>query len=399
MSDESPDSSLFASRAARVTLVMFCLFGTAGVTLVFLPRWLEVERGLSGAQIGAVLSLAQAARILTGPAIALWADGAADRRTPIRLISLAALAAYAVFFFLAQGFWALLTIGFVALSLSQALTPLVEAATLRATAQGRLSYGFARGMGSIAFIIANIAGGFLVARFGLGAVVVWVLAGLATVGASAWLGLSPDPLVRHVRDGAGRLDALGDLLRSRRFLILIVACGLIQSAHGFYYGFSTLVWRGQGISPETVGLLWAFGVAVEVAFLWSLTPIERRMSPEWLILVGAAGGVLRWGLMGFAPGGAVLWPLQALHALSFAAAHVGAMRLLYREAPEASAAMAQTLYSALSAGLLMGASTLLSGVLYDAGGARGYWAMAAMALAGGALALLLLPRARSLTGR
>jgi MFS transporter, PPP family, 3-phenylpropionic acid transporter len=398
VSDDSPDSSLFATRAARVTLVMFCLFGTAGVTLVFLPRWLEVERGLSGAQIGAVLSLAQAARILTGPAIAFWADGAADRRTPIRLVSFAALAAYAAFFFLAQGFWALLAVGFIALSLSQALTPLVEAATLRATAQGRLSYGFARGLGSVAFIIANIAGGVLIARFGLGAVVAWVLAGLATVGASAWLGLRPDPLVRYRRGGAGRLDALGDLLRNRRFLILIVACGLIQSAHGFYYGFSTLVWRGQGIPPETVGLLWAFGVAVEVAFLWSLTPIERRLSAERLILIGAAGGVLRWGLMGFAPVGAVLWPLQALHALSFAAAHVGAMRLLYREAPEASAAMAQTLYAALSAGLLMGASTLLSGVLYDAGGARGYWAMAAMALAGGALALLLPPRAKPLTG-
>jgi PPP family 3-phenylpropionic acid transporter len=87
----------------------------------------------------------------------------------------------------------------------------------------------------------------------------------------------------------------------------------------------------------------------------------------------------------------VLWPLQALHALSFAAAHVGAMRLLHREAPEHSAAMAQTLYAVLSGGLFMGVSTLLSGYLYDIGGAIGYWAMAAMAAAGGALALLLIP--------
>jgi PPP family 3-phenylpropionic acid transporter len=57
--------------------------------------------------------------------------------------------------------------------------------------------------------------------------------------------------------------------------------------------------------------------------------------------------------------------------------------------------MAQTLYAALSAGLLMGASTLLSGHLYDVAGARGYWAMAAIAAAGGMLALLLLkPDAR-----
>lgn len=384
--------ALFGSRPGRVTLVMSCLFATTGVVLVFLPRWLEVERGLNGAQIGAVLSLAQAARIITGPAIALWADGARDRRTPIRVLALAALAAYAAFFLVGRDFATMLTLGFVALSTTQGLVPLVEAAALRATAQGKFSYGVARGIGSVAFIVANVAGGALVARFGLGAVVVWVLGALALTAASAWLGLRPDPPSHALAQERGaRLSAIWQLLRTRRFLILIVACGLIQSAHAFYYGFSTLVWRGQGVAPGTVGLLWGFGVAVEVAFLWSLAPIERRVSPEALIIAGAAGGFVRWTLLGFAPIGLVLWPLQALHMLSFAAAHVGAMRLLYREAPEASAAMAQTLYAVMSGGVLMGASTMLSGALYDAAGAQGYWAMAVFALAGGALALLLLP--------
>lgn len=395
--------SVFASRAARVTLVMSCLYGAFGVILVFLPRWLEVERDLAGAQIGAVLSLAQVGRIVTGPLIAFWADGVADRRTPMRIVALCAVAAYGAFFFLARDFWSLLGFGFVALSLSQGLTPLVEAAALRATAQGKLSYGLARGIASLSFIIAATAGGFLVARFGLIAVAAWVLSGLALTALSSWIGLAPDPprIEPASRGRAARLAALGDLLRSRRFVILIFACGLIQSAHAFYYGFSTLVWRGQGLPAETVGLLWGFGVAVEVVFLWSLGPIERRISPEAMIIAGAAGGALRWILMGFAPVGLVLWPIQALHALSFAAAHVGAMRLLFRGSPEQAAAMAQTIYSALSAGVLMGASTLASGMLYDAHGARSYWAMAGLAAAGGALALLLLqperrvPRATS----
>jgi PPP family 3-phenylpropionic acid transporter len=137
-------------------------------------------------------------------------------------------------------------------------------------------------------------------------------------------------------------------------------------------------------------LLWALGGVAEVAFLWSLPVIERRLSPEALILSGATGGFVRWIVLGFAPVGWILWPLQVLHCLSFAAAHVGAMRLLYRYTPEANAGMGQTLYAALSGGVLMGASTLLSGHLYDAIGARGYWAMAAIVLAGGLLALSLL---------
>lgn len=372
---------------------MACLFSSSGVILVFLPRWLEVERHLAGAEIGLVLSLAQLARIFTGVAIASWADSVADRRTPLRFISIAALATYAGFFFLAQGFWELLAWGFVALSLTAAMTPLVEAATLRATAQGKLPYGVARGIGSIAFIFANVAGGVLVARFGVGAAVVWILGALASVVLSSWGALGADPAPARAQH-TSRFSGLTTLLRSRRYLILIISCGLIQSGHAFYYGFSTLVWRGQGIPADIVGLLWGFGVVVEVLFLWSLAPIERRVSPEALILAGAAGGIVRWSLMGFAPTGLLLWPLQALHVLSFAAAHVGAMRLLYREASESSAAMAQTLYAATSSGILMGLATLLSGALYDAVGAQGYWAMAAIVAVGGALALLLLNPSR-----
>lgn len=387
--ESPPRTSIFASRAARVTMVMSTFFSTTGVTLVFLPRWLEVERDLTGAQIGIILSLAQFARVLTGPILAYQADKAADRSTPIKLVVAAGLAAYAAFFFMADGFWPLLIIGFIALSLTQSINPLIEAATLRATAQGKISYGLARGIGSVAFIAANVLGGVVISRFGLVAVVVWVLCGLALTAATAAFGLKPDPA--PPRPATMRGGGAGDLLRNRRFLIVIVACGLIQAAHGFYYSFSTLVWRSQGLSPEFVGVLWGFGVVIEVAFLWTLPFFERRTTPEGLILIGAGAAVVRWFVMGFAPLGLVLWPLQALHVASFAAAHVGAMRLLYREAPEHSAAMAQTLYGATSGGILMGASTLLSGYLYDLGGAVGYWAMAAMAGAGGLLALLLLP--------
>jgi len=390
------DASFFGSRAARVTLVMSCLYSATGITLVFLPRWLAGERALNGAEIGALLSLSQLTRIVLGPAIAFWADGHADRRTPIRLLAPAAIAAFLAFFFLARDFTSLLVTGFLALTLMGAITPLVESAALRATASGKVSYGFARGIGSVSFIISNVGGGIVIARFGLDAVVVWVLAALFAVALSSWLALHADaPLAApHALTLSARAEAVRGLLRNKRYVILIVSCGLIQAAHGFYYGFSTLVWRGQGISPEAIGVLWAIGVGVEVAFLWNLRFFERWLSAEALILIGAFGGALRWTLLGFGPTGAVLWPLQAMHAISFAMAHVGAMRLLTREAPENAAAMAQTLYAALSSGLLLGAASLISGILFDAAGAHGYWAMSAMAFAGGLIALGLLAPAQ-----
>ncbi len=373
-----------------MTLVMAFLFSASGMLMVFLPRWLAGEHGLTGVQIGAVFSLAQLTRILTGPIIAYWADAATDRSAPLRIVSVATIAAFAGFFFVANDFWSLLLWGFAALSLMQAMTPLVEAGVLRATAQGKLSYGIARGIGSISFIVATTAGGLLVSRFGPGAVVVWTLAACTMAATSAWFGLRREFRVATVPTARDGVHAIAALVRQPGFLVLIVSCGLIQSAHAFYYGFSTLVWQAQGLGDATAGLLWGFGVAVEVVFLLCLSPIERRVSPRTLILAGAAGGVVRWLMMGFAPVGLLLWPLQALHMLSFAAAHVGAMRLLYRAAPE-RAALAQTLYAGLSGGLFMGASSQFSGILYDLHGARGYWLMAGLAALGGALAVLIAP--------
>ena len=385
----------FPTRLAGVTAVMCCLFAGNGIVLPYLSRWLEADRHLHGAEIGAVLSLAQLTRLAVGPMIALWADGALDRRMPIRVLSIAASLAFAGFFFLAHDFQSLLIWGFAALTLSQGLSPFVEGAVLRASEEGRISYGLARGMGSAAFIVANVLGGATIARFGPGAVVAWVLSTYALLVITSWTGLKhePAPVEAHGVPLRERVKSAAALLRTRRFVILIIACGFIQSAHAFYYGFATLVWRGQGIDAGTVGLLWGFGVTAEVAFLWSLPLIERRLQPEVLIVMGGAGATVRWLLMSFAPTGFVLWPIQALHALSFASSHVGAMRLIYRETPQAAAGLAQTLYAALSAGLFMGLSTLLSGVLYDAIGAHGYWVMSGIALTGAAIASQLLKSA------
>jgi len=385
------DSPPSASRAVRVTMLICCLYGTTGLVMPYLGRWLEVERGLIGAEIGVILSLPSLARIVTGPLLAFWADGVSDRRLPMRVIAVSGVAAYAAFFLFARDITSLLITGFVALTLMYALAPFAEGALLRATATGKISYGLARGFGSLAFIVANVLGGVLIARFGLGAVIAWTLSSMSLAALSAMFGLHADPAPTGAseRSAGERFNEAKALLRNRRFLLLIFSCGLIQSGHAFFYSFSTLVWRAQGISPEVVGQLWAIGVLIEVAFLWALPFVERRSSPEALILFGAGAGVVRWLAMGLGPTGFWLWPLQAMHGLTFAAAHMGAMRLLYREAPESSAGMAQTLYSALSGGLLLGGATLISGVLYDQVGAQGYWAMAVLCVLGALLALQL----------
>ena len=165
------------------------------------------------------------------------------------------------------------------------------------------------------------------------------------------------------------------------FMMAVTAVSLIQASHAFYYGFSAIAWREQGISTGDVGLLWAFSVVVEVALMWLIEPWRRRLGigPMPMLLLGGGAAVLRWAALAFAPPLALLWPLQALHALSFAAVFLAAMQMIEALAPPGQETAAQMIYSSLSAGLFIGLATVISGPLYDDHGVRGYLAMGVLA--------------------
>src|SRR5262245_4488812 len=110
------------------------------------------------------------------------------------------------------------------------------------------------------------------------------------------------------------------------------------------------------------------------------------LAPTTLIMLGAAGAVVRWSAMAFDPPTALLPPLQCLHALSFGATHLGALGFMARAAPAELGATAQG-YLAVALGLVMAAAMGISGLLYARWGGLAYGAMALAAAAGGVFAL------------
>jgi hypothetical protein len=86
----------------------------------------------------------------------------------------------------------------------------------------------------------------------------------------------------------------------------------------------------------------------------------------------------------------VLALLQLLHALTFGAAHLGAMHHLARRLPADQAATGLALYSAVVGGIGQGLILLLGGVLFGLAGGLAFLAMAALAALGAVIALVLL---------
>jgi PPP family 3-phenylpropionic acid transporter len=180
------------------------------------------------------------------------------------------------------------------------------------------------------------------------------------------------------------MSSARDLLRNKALLAAVVAASLIQASHAVYYGFSALGWEAAGLDGGAIGALWALAVLAEIV----LFAVSGRLplAPTTLIMLGAAGAVIRWGAMAFDPPPALLPPLQCLHAVSFGATHLGTVGFIARAAPADFGATAQG-YLAVALGLVMAAAMGISGVLYARWGSLAYGAMAAVAAAGGLFAL------------
>ncbi len=370
------------SRVFALGLFYCSIFIGTGVSLPFMPVWFRAH-GLSGAQIGIILAAPMLARIVIAPALAVWADGFRIRRTPMILLGLAAAACYGLIG-VVSGYGPWLVFWLAASTLLATLIPLADVLTMRRARVEGFNYGLPRGIGSIAFVVANIGMGGLLAWTGPDLIIVWIcVAGLLAAVAARTL-LPPDP----VHEGGERPErrdrwrGVSELMLNRPFLLAVISTSLIQATHAFYYAFSALLWKGQGLSATVIGLLWATGVAAEIAFMWFLEPWRRRVGPEALVVIGGVAALVRWTAYAFTPPLWLLFPLQTLHALSFAAVLMGSLQLIERHAAARSASAAQTISSAFSGGLVIGLATLASGALFDAAGVLGYLGMSVLALLG-----------------
>lgn len=341
------------------------------------------HHGLSGGEIGLILSLPMLARAFTAPLLAVWADSFRLRRTALIVMSLGVAAGYAAMT-LPLGFAGWAVLWFAAWSMFATLSPLTDVLVLNRARRDGFNFGWPRGIGSAAFIFATVAMGWMLARGSPDLVLVWIIGAAALAAVAARYLLPPDPVheegsLSSLRE---RMAGLGGLFRDPAFMTAVLAAGLIQSGHAFYYGFSTLAWKQQGVPESVVGLLWGVGVAAEVAFLWFLEPWRRRAGPRRLLVLGGLAAILRWTAFSFAPPLWLLFPLQSLHALSYAATFLGSLQVVERLSTPRNASAAQALNSALSGGVLLGVATMASGPLFERFGAQGYWLMSAMALAG-----------------
>lgn len=358
----------------RLALYYAAIFVGPGVTLPFLPAFLAA-RGLGPSGVAAALAVQQLCRLAAGPLIGRAADQTGRRSEAAALAAgLGVLAGLALF--AAAGPVALILACGLAGMASAPLAPLGDAMALRAASMGLCDFARVRGLGSISFVVGTLAGGFAVAQLGT-TVVPLAMAGGFAAAVIAALSL-PDLAIARAR---GRGLGLG-LLRSRNFQLLLLASGLIQGSHALHYGFSVLYWDSAGIGADLSGVLWTIGVVAEIGLLVAGRRGVGGLGPAALLGIGGVAGAVRWAVTAATTEPWIIGPVQALHALSFAATMLGAAGLLARMVPPELGATAQTLHAALGPGLGMLLLTAASGPLYGWFGGLAFLGMMAACLAG-----------------
>jgi PPP family 3-phenylpropionic acid transporter len=339
-----------------------------------------------------LLALGTWAKAATNPGFGRLAD--ASRRPRLVLAGMAAVVlAGSTAFHGAAGFWPLLAVYLLVFPIFQALIPVGDSRALVVASARGLDYGRMRLWGSLAFLLAVLGVGELL-DVASPDTIPWLLSGAFALVLLTAAALPAASEREAARAEDGRRRGLRTLLREPWFLVFLATGALLQASHAVYYAFSAVHWTAAGLSPSTVGWLWAEGVIAEILLFSVSGRVLARIGPLGLLGAAALGGLVRWTVLAGTTALPALILVQGLHAATFGAAHLGAVHFITRHAPRDLQASAQGLSSAAAGGVGMGLAMLVAGTLYERTGGAAFLAMTAMCAAAGVLTLVLARRPR-----
>jgi len=274
------------------------------------------------------------------------ADHTAKRTVWIRLNTVLGVLGFIAVFW-AQGFWPmLLVMGALSLFTSSTM-PLSESLTLAHLANTKGHYSRIRMWGSVGFIIASIALGYLIDWAGISSLL-WAILVVQIVLFALTFTLSEAKVAPHHTDNA----SVWNILRNPAVIALLVGCALMVTAHGVLYNFYSIYLAEHGYSKGMIGWLWSIGVICEIGIFMMMPVIMRRFSLKTIILASLALAVLRFTMIGVAVDNLFLLLIaQSFHAITFGSFHAATVEVVAQFFNGRHQAKGQAIYNSVSYGL------------------------------------------------
>lgn len=330
-----------------VKALFFSYFAFVGITSPYLSLYFA-DRGFTVAEIGVLMTVPQVLRII-GPPFWGWLADRMSRRGTLLRASAGAVLALASLLPLASsaGYAATLALVGVLYFMTSAQAPLAEAMALESAGGDFGRYGKMRLWGSVGFIVAVSAIGWVLDHAGIASLPWWMAAMAVGLLAASWrLGTA--------NAGQGHSGVVGTIrlrLRERRIQWFFLANFLMIVAHMGLYVFYSLYLSGLGYSKTAIGLLWALGVFAEIALFRLQRPLFERFGAAFLLSASIGVAALRFAMIGLSGGWLpVLIVAQLMHGVTFGLHHSAVMARLHEWFESSRQARAQALYVTVAYG-------------------------------------------------
>lgn len=351
-------------------------FFAYGVYIPFWALWFK-EQGVSASDIGLLMGLAFATRFIANLFITPRLHKVEHLLPAIRWLSFFSVIFIWFHFFTGGNFWMMAGATILFNLCCGPAIPLSDAMTNYYAKLGKLDYGRTRLWGSIAFIFGSTVVGYLISLYGTDMIVHTALAGTAVGLLLSMRTPNPPPISVTDEDSVRpKLLALVKRPDVFRFLVLL---SLIHGSHAAYYSFSTIYWKSIGHPENVIGYLWSIGVIAEITVFATSRRLFSGMSLRTMFLIASAGIALRWSLTATVTDVWVLGVIQLLHGVTFATAHLAAIRYIQR-AKQNEMVPLQALYNAIPMGAFTAVMTAFSGVGFELWNANVFWVMASMGI-------------------
>ncbi|MFT6920146.1 MAG: PPP family 3-phenylpropionic acid transporter [Cognaticolwellia sp.] len=370
----------------RLSTNYFWYFGLLGLIVPFLAVFLDA-RGFTSLEIGEILAVITATKIVAPSLWAQLADKSGQQLTIVKVGALLSLFCFSLIIW-TFSYWPLMfSLAMFSLFITSIL-PQIEVMTLNSIRKSAKIYARIRLWGSIGFVIVAMLSGELIERYSAEAfsyIGIVILAGLFI---STLLNKQPRIAKKTSLDNV----SIKAKVFNRNFLLFFFAGLMLQMSFGPYYVFFALYLKNLAYSGFLIGIFIAIGVVAEIGVFVFAAIFFKSFSLKTLISMSILLTAFRWFIVGhFANSDMALALSQLIHALSFGLYHSASISFIQQHFNANQQSRGQAIYIGGVYGVGGAIGAYVAGLLWQEGiGAVITFDFAAVtALIGGILALFL----------
>ena len=280
-----------------------------------------LAKGFPASQVGVLLAAGNLLSCALQPLLADRADRAEGNILTGMVVGLTGLsmACFAALLFLPLSGWGFGLLYLLGIFTFDAMMPLMNAICVCCNNSGKtVNYGFCRGVGSLAFSVAALAIGEVIAAWGADWML-WIVLGLLAANIVITLGYPKLEKGSSARETVGECCSIGVFFRRYKwYCTSLLGVMLLAMFHAMTENYLIEIFRPLGGDSGSVGVALFIATLIEMPVLLWFDQVRRRISDHWLLKFSGLAFLLKAVLFYFAPSVTAIYSIQLLQAVSYA---------------------------------------------------------------------------------